>query len=55
MGEAIDISLRHLTSEDIAALRRYLRTIPAQRSEIAARIDQPAASATLFGIRDRIS
>jgi mono/diheme cytochrome c family protein len=39
MGEAIDLSLRHLSSEDIAALTRYLRTIPAQRSEFAAHID----------------
>jgi len=39
MGEAIDLSLRHLSSEDIAALTRYLRTIPAQRSELAAQID----------------
>jgi mono/diheme cytochrome c family protein len=43
MGEAIDLSLRHLSYEDIAALTRYLRTIPAQRSELAAEIDhQPA-------------
>jgi mono/diheme cytochrome c family protein len=39
MGEAIDLSLRHLSSEDIAALTRYLRTIPPQRSEFAAHID----------------
>jgi mono/diheme cytochrome c family protein len=39
MAEAIDLSLRHLSSEDIAALARYLRTIPAQRSELAAQID----------------
>jgi len=39
MGEAIDLSLRHLSSEDIASLTRYLRTIPAQRSELAAHID----------------
>jgi mono/diheme cytochrome c family protein len=39
MAEAIDLSLRHLSSEDIAALTRYLRTIPAQRSELAAQID----------------
>jgi mono/diheme cytochrome c family protein len=43
MGEAIDLSLRHLSSEDIAALTRYLRTIPPQRSKLTARIDhQPA-------------
>jgi mono/diheme cytochrome c family protein len=36
MAEAIDLSLRHLSSEDIAALTRYLRTVPAQRSELAA-------------------
>jgi mono/diheme cytochrome c family protein len=40
MGEAIDLSLRHLSSEDISALTRYLRTIPPQRSELAARTDQ---------------
>jgi len=40
MGEAIDLSLRHLSSEDVAALTRYLRTIPPQRSELAARTDQ---------------
>ena len=39
MAEAIDLSLRHLASEDIAALTRYLRTIRAQRSEIAVQID----------------
>jgi mono/diheme cytochrome c family protein len=36
MAEAIDLSLRHLSTEDIAALTRYLRTVPAQRSEFAA-------------------
>jgi len=44
MGEAIDLSLRHLSSEDIAALTRYLRTIPAQRSELAAQIDHHPAT-----------
>jgi mono/diheme cytochrome c family protein len=44
MGEAIDLSLRHLSSEDIAALTRYLRSIPAQRSELAARIDHHPAT-----------
>jgi mono/diheme cytochrome c family protein len=44
MAEAIDLSLRHLSAEDIAALTRYLRTIPAQRSEIAARIDHHPAT-----------
>ena len=39
MAEAIDLSLRHLSSEDIAALTRYLRTVPPQRSELAARVD----------------
>jgi mono/diheme cytochrome c family protein len=39
MAEAINLSLRHLSSEDIAALTQYLRTIPAQRSELAAQID----------------
>jgi mono/diheme cytochrome c family protein len=38
MAEAIDLSLRHLSSEDIASLTRYLRTVPAQRSELAARV-----------------
>jgi mono/diheme cytochrome c family protein len=47
MGEAIDLSLRHLTSEDIAALTQYLRTIPAQRSKVAAQINQHPA--TLVG------
>src|ERR1700751_6096472 len=40
MGEAIDLSLRHLSSEDIAALTRYLRTIPPQRSDLADPIDR---------------
>jgi mono/diheme cytochrome c family protein len=40
MGEAIDLSLRHLSSDDIAALTRYLRTIPPQRSELEAPIDR---------------
>ena len=44
MGEAIDLSLRHLSSEDIAALTRYLRTIPPQRSELAAQIDHHPAT-----------
>ncbi|MEH2474547.1 mono/diheme cytochrome c family protein [Nitrobacteraceae bacterium AZCC 2161] len=44
MGEAIDLSLRHLSSEDIAALTRYLRTIPAQRSELTAKIDHHPAT-----------
>ena len=44
MGEAIDLSLRHLSSEDIAALTRYLRTIPAQRSELSAQIDRHPAT-----------
>src|SRR6476660_7733068 len=44
MAEAIDLSLRHLSSEDIAALTRYLRTIPAQRSENAAQIDHHPAT-----------
>jgi mono/diheme cytochrome c family protein len=43
MGEAIDLSLRHLSSEDIAALTRYLRTIPAHRSELAAQINHHPA------------
>ena len=46
MGEAIDLSLRHLSSEDITALTRYLRTIPSQRSEFAARIDHQPATLT---------
>ena len=44
MGEAIDLSLRHLSSEDVAALTRYLRTIPAQRSELSAQIDHHPAT-----------
>ena len=44
MAEAIDLSLRHLSSEDIAALTRYLRTIPAQRSEFAGWIDHRPAT-----------
>jgi len=44
MAEAIDLSLRHLTSEDVAALTRYLRTIPAQQSELAAQINQHPAT-----------
>jgi mono/diheme cytochrome c family protein len=40
MAEAIDLSLRHLSSEDIAALTRYLRTIPPQRSDLADPIDR---------------
>jgi mono/diheme cytochrome c family protein len=44
MGEAIDLSLRHLSPEDVAALTRYLRTIPAQRSELSAQIDHHPAT-----------
>jgi mono/diheme cytochrome c family protein len=36
MAEAIDLSLSHLSSEDITALTQYLRTVPAQRSELTA-------------------
>ena len=39
MGEAIDLSVRHFSSDDIAALTRYLRTVPPQRSELATNID----------------
>jgi mono/diheme cytochrome c family protein len=39
MAEAIDLSLRYLSGEDIAALARYLRTIPPQQSELAGRVD----------------
>jgi mono/diheme cytochrome c family protein len=43
MSEAIDLSLRYLSSEDIAALTQYLRGIPPQRSELAVEInDHPA-------------
>jgi mono/diheme cytochrome c family protein len=38
MAEAIDLSLRHLSYEDIAALTRYLKTVPTQRTELAVRI-----------------
>jgi mono/diheme cytochrome c family protein len=44
MAEAIDLSLRHLSSEDIAALTRYLRAVPAQRSELAAQIHHHPAT-----------
>ena len=44
MREAIDLSLRHLSSEDIAALTQYLRTVPAQRSELAGQIDHHPAT-----------
>ena len=42
MAEAIDLSLRHLSSEDIAALTRYLRTVPA--TTIGARRPDRSAS-----------
>jgi mono/diheme cytochrome c family protein len=32
MGEAVDESLSHLTSSDVAAIVAYLRTVPAERS-----------------------
>jgi mono/diheme cytochrome c family protein len=44
MGEAIDLSLRHLSSEDITALTRYLRAIAPQRSELAVQIDRHPAT-----------
>jgi mono/diheme cytochrome c family protein len=44
MAEAIDLSLRHLSSEDIAALTRYLKSIPAQKSELAVQIDRHPAT-----------
>jgi mono/diheme cytochrome c family protein len=40
MAEAIDLSLRHLSSDDIAALTRYLRTVPPQQSDLADRVDR---------------
>jgi mono/diheme cytochrome c family protein len=43
MGEAIDLSLRHLSSDDVVALTRYLRTIPPQRSDLAVQIDHHPA------------
>jgi mono/diheme cytochrome c family protein len=42
MGEAVDLSLSHLTPSDIAALVTYLRTIPAIASA-----DQPATAQRL--------
>jgi mono/diheme cytochrome c family protein len=42
MAEAIDLSLRHLTEQDIRAMAVYLKTIPPQPTAAAAKVDQDA-------------
>ena len=42
MGEAIDLGLRHLAPEDIAALVTYLRSTPARTGSDPERVRQPA-------------
>ena len=44
MGEAVDESLSHLTSSDVAAIVAYVRTVPAERSpDLPSPRDQPAS------------
>jgi mono/diheme cytochrome c family protein len=42
MAEAIDLSLRHLTEQDIRAMAVYLKTIPPQPTDQAAKVDHNA-------------
>jgi mono/diheme cytochrome c family protein len=39
MAEAIDLSLRHLTEQDIRSMAVYLKTIPPQPTDPAAKVD----------------
>ncbi|TDK35573.1 c-type cytochrome [Rhizobium deserti] len=39
MAEAIDLSLRHLTEQDIRSMAVYLKTIPPQPTDAAAKVD----------------
>ena len=48
MAEAIDLSLRHLTGDDISALVSYLRSVPARPSALGDAVvsDAPAVAAS---------
>jgi mono/diheme cytochrome c family protein len=50
MGEAVDKSLSHLTSDDIAAIVAYLRTVPAVSSDLPAIRQQPAPPSHKEGV-----
>ncbi len=49
MGEAVDLGLRHLAPEDIAALVTYLRSVPASKGSDPERLRQPAAASYKVG------
>lgn len=42
MGKAVELSLRHLTPEDIAALVTYVRSVPARNGSDPERVRKPA-------------
>ena len=52
MGEAIDLGLRHLAPEDIAALVTYLRSTPAVKGSDPERVRQPADASYKVGRRE---
>jgi mono/diheme cytochrome c family protein len=53
MGEAVDLSLRHLTPEDVAAMVTYLRTVPAIHSaSLPDRLAGLAAPVHTAGLND---
>ena len=53
MGEAVDLSLSHLTPSDIASLVVYLRSIPAiSTADQPAAVIQPAPTAPKLGVAD---
>ncbi len=50
MGEAVALSLRHMTNDDIAAIVTYLRTVPPRRTPgMPTRLAGPAAAAPRAG------
>jgi len=53
MGEAVDLSLSHLTPSDIAALTAYLRSVPAVSTpDQPAPLMRPAPAAPKLGLAD---
>jgi mono/diheme cytochrome c family protein len=53
MGEAVDLSLSHLTASDIAALVAYLRSVPALSTpDQPAPVIHPAPAAPKLGVAD---
>jgi len=53
MGDAVDLSLSHLTPSDIAALTAYLRSVPAiSTPDQPAPVTRPAPAAPNLGVAD---